>query len=759
MLLVLPWASDGGMNDRLWDDKSLGAYGLFTLACVVYIWGLAPTISWRDSPEFVAVVHTLGISHPAGSPAYALLAKPMTFLPVGSIALRVNLFSALFGACTVALLFSLLYDVLGEAPRPVRFCASVSGALFLLVSESFWRFAEVAEVYTLQNFFIVLLLTILLKARACRQPAQVGFYWLFAFLYGLSAGVHATMAFFVPAFLTFIGLTGLRTLRGKGLAFLAFFFLLGFAVYLYLPLRSLSEPVFDWGDPQTLQQFLVHITDRKDSATHLAFSWWKLPHQIQVYIANLSNEFSTFGLIFGLLGCIAFFFRDKSLSLLLSLVFLGNVLFFIQSWTAAFGFLPSFVVFSIWIGYGVHTCFCLLITLYQQYTPRIPYVLVNTFLLAGLLITPGQTFVRHVSAANQAGDYSAALYGKQLLEQLPPDALLFSHYSWFPLLYLQHIERQRPDVTVMLQGEVFFPRHFAFLSQKRFPNIHLITSPEPIVMSTVDYFWLLCKLNAKDHPLFWDADEKYQRALEEHLMPKGLLFEFNPLNKMEITQAILQDHWELLARSTTRILQGTPDKEGIAFLASKINLIGIHFKRRNLDAEATGMYQAGLSINPDDQDLHNNYGNLLISQGNLSEALDHLNAAYNEDPINPIINKNLGRLLLRWGDYVQAVSFFKRALVFGGADGDVYAQLGEAYVRLGRLPQAMTALQAALTLLTELRTRHGLDDHLAAKVAWVQEQLRRLGASIDDSSVLQQIDGKEVDCVRREDDCRRGPSL
>src|SRR5690349_24473495 len=100
------------MNDRLWNGKSLVAYGLFLLASALYIWGLVPTIYWRDSPEFITAVHLLGISHPAGSPTYSLLAKPLTFLPLGSIALRVNLFSSLCGALTISLLFSLLYALL-----------------------------------------------------------------------------------------------------------------------------------------------------------------------------------------------------------------------------------------------------------------------------------------------------------------------------------------------------------------------------------------------------------------------------------------------------------------------------------------------------------------------------------------------------------------------------------------------------------------------------------------------------------------------
>src|SRR5215813_3898218 len=160
------------MNERLLPSKRTTAYGLFVLASALYIWGLAPTIYWRDSPEFVTAVHLLGISHPAGSPTYSLFAKPLTFLPIGSIALRVNLFSALCGALTISLLFSLLYELLTESPPLVRLCAALSGALWLLVSESLWRFSEVAEVYTLQDCLLVVLLTLLVKARQVGPGTQ-----------------------------------------------------------------------------------------------------------------------------------------------------------------------------------------------------------------------------------------------------------------------------------------------------------------------------------------------------------------------------------------------------------------------------------------------------------------------------------------------------------------------------------------------------------------------------------------------------------
>src|SRR5215475_14941390 len=138
------------MHMHLRPSKATGRVMVFLCASVLYISGLCPTMYWFDSPEFITTAHTLGISHPAGSPTYSLFAKLVTFLPIGSVALRVNAFSALVGACAIALLFSLLYELLGTSSAWRRGTAATGGTLFLLVSESFWRFAEVAEVYMLQ---------------------------------------------------------------------------------------------------------------------------------------------------------------------------------------------------------------------------------------------------------------------------------------------------------------------------------------------------------------------------------------------------------------------------------------------------------------------------------------------------------------------------------------------------------------------------------------------------------------------------------
>jgi Tfp pilus assembly protein PilF len=681
----------------------------------------------------------------------------------------VNVFSALCGGLTISLLFSLLYALLPESPPWTRFCAALSGALLLLISESFWRFSEVAEVYTLQDGLLVVLLILLVNARQARpgaQPSHVTLYWLCAFLYGLSAGVHATMGFFLPAFLVFLGLTGPRLLQGKSLAFLVFFFLLGFAAYLYLPIRSLSDPALDWGDTETFRQFLIHITDRKDAAMHFEMHWPKMPYQIRIYLANLVNEFSMLGVALGFLGCIYLFYKDKPLWLLLCLVFLGNVWFFIRTWKAAFGFLPSFIIFALWIGLGVHACLTRLATLYQQHRIRIPRIVVYACLCGSMVLILGQMFLRNVGIAKQSENYSTELYGKQLLEQLPSDAIFFSDYSWFPLLYLQQVERRRPDLTLLLQSEIFFPSEFAFLSKKRFPNITLVTSTEPVRMSSLEYFQQLCKLNKQDHPLFWDPDSQFQIMFDEYLLPEGLVFAFTPGQKAIITPEVLQAHLDLFAHSLPRILHG--DLEDHYFLSSKINQIGLYFQRRGLNAEAAATYKAGLILQPNSFDLHNNYGGVLLSQGRFPTALEQLKAAYDEEPDSSIVNKNLGLLFLKWGDETQAAHFFERVLFFEPthwdtsallgetylrlgqplaavhalesalslydkstvqnrpARGDIYAQLGEAYIRLGRFPDATRALQSALTLYEEPTAQRATNDSLPAIITWVRETLHYL---------------------------------
>jgi len=90
----------------------------------------------------------------------------------------------------------------------------------------------------------------------------------------------------------------------------------------------------------------------------------------------------------------------------------------------------------------------------------------------------------------------------------------------------------------------------------------------------------------------------------------------------------------------------------------------------------------------------------------------------------------------------RAAYFFKRALSFGGADGDLYLLLGETYVRLGRFPEAKDALRAALALYDEPTTAHSTREHRHVERTWARTNLHYLEqGAIKDFIPLAHIQG------------------
>ena len=82
------------------------AAAMFLIALCLYWLTLAPgLIGLVDTPKFQFVGGILGVPHPPGYPLYVLLSHGFSHLPFGSLAYRINLMSAVFGALTVALVF------------------------------------------------------------------------------------------------------------------------------------------------------------------------------------------------------------------------------------------------------------------------------------------------------------------------------------------------------------------------------------------------------------------------------------------------------------------------------------------------------------------------------------------------------------------------------------------------------------------------------------------------------------------------------
>src|SRR6059036_3522143 len=129
---------------------SAATVGIVALA--VYVRTLMPGMAFGDWGEMQTVPHILGIAHPTGYPTYILLAWLAQLAPVGSIAFRANLLSALFvsGALVVTVLILLR---LGIRPVIAVACALVLGAVGTV-----WSVATVSEVNPLHLLFVAVLI-------------------------------------------------------------------------------------------------------------------------------------------------------------------------------------------------------------------------------------------------------------------------------------------------------------------------------------------------------------------------------------------------------------------------------------------------------------------------------------------------------------------------------------------------------------------------------------------------------------------------
>jgi hypothetical protein len=225
-------------------------------ALTIYVSTLAPTVLAGDGGEFQFVPFLLGVAHPTGYPLYSLLGWAWTRLVlVGDVAYRMNLFSAFWSALAVGLLYPTSRLLLRQAfpdlpPVALRLVAGLS-AVTLAVTPTLWSQSIIAEVYSLQLFFVVLLFYLLLRWSGCRTQASspgedttgTRFLFLAAACFGLGLAHHSTTLLLTPALLAFVWLTDRRVYRDwrlvlKLLALAA----LPLLIYLYIPWRAPHTP-------------------------------------------------------------------------------------------------------------------------------------------------------------------------------------------------------------------------------------------------------------------------------------------------------------------------------------------------------------------------------------------------------------------------------------------------------------------------------------------------------------------------------------
>ncbi|HET9062917.1 MAG TPA: DUF2723 domain-containing protein, partial [Candidatus Binatia bacterium] len=272
---------------------------LAALAFAAYLSGASPTIYVGDSGELVAAVHTLGIPHPSGYPLYILLGKLWTLVfPIGTIAYRMSVFSALAASATVGLVYGLVRSL------ALTRTAAATGALTLAFGASFWSQSNIQRVYTLNALFMIAMLR---AASAWIHSRRTRTLYAAFFLCGLGATNHTFMAVAAIALVAIV-VTSPRTshdpfpLPASHWALAAMSFAAGLTPYLYLPLRSRADPALDWGSPET-PGALWHVVTRRE---FWARAWIESPADLlpilRDWLGSIPAEMTWAGAVLAVLG-------------------------------------------------------------------------------------------------------------------------------------------------------------------------------------------------------------------------------------------------------------------------------------------------------------------------------------------------------------------------------------------------------------------------------------------------------------------------
>ncbi len=242
---------------RLFAEEAVLLAGLFALV----VWRCAPSVGWLDSGSLASSAWFLGVAHPPGEPAYLSLARIAQLLPVGDIAFRLNLLSALC-LCLCALPIAALgRQGLRAAglPRSVSGAGAVIAGLLALLGFGAQLQGVRAELYSLTALLLLSALAAAVLLTGYRASCAIGF------LVGLGAAVHPLLTVAALPALVVARLARSKLRLGE-IPWAIGAGVWGFSTILWLPLRAMAVPHRAWGVPDTLQRFFDTLLARSFAA-------------------------------------------------------------------------------------------------------------------------------------------------------------------------------------------------------------------------------------------------------------------------------------------------------------------------------------------------------------------------------------------------------------------------------------------------------------------------------------------------------------
>jgi len=476
----------------------------FVAAAALYVATLAPSVTFEDSGELISAAYTLGVPHEPGYPLWTMIAHVFTWLPVGDVALRVNLMSAASTAVAAALVAWATLLVVDEcaggargaspAPAgrpgaasraatqtataqpawlpalsgPTLWLASVSAVaagLLAATAETTWSQAIITEVYGLNAALVALLaLLTLLWTRAATPRGRTRLFYTVCLVLGLGLTAHDTFIVLLPTLVLYAFVIE-RRLRPawRQLAVGAGLFVVGLLPYLYLPLAATRRPLMNWGNASTWTNFW-RVVMRRQYVTSGHSGLRSTAAELWTSASLLEHQWFPALLALAIVGSIVLFRRRRPLfwlalvSLVLTWPAITLITDFPTNTSDAFVnidnralvsvfYIPSYLLLALLMGLGAWW-----LATWALATRRAPRGLAVALAVAVAVVPLALAVVRLPDITMHRYRFADAYIHNVFAVAAPHSLVMVDRDQFgFPLMYAQDVDKERPDVVVLDQ--------------------------------------------------------------------------------------------------------------------------------------------------------------------------------------------------------------------------------------------------------------------------------------------------------------------
>jgi len=727
---------------------------IFISAFTFYTFTSYPDIAaYRDTGELVTVSNILGVAHPTGYPLYTILGNIFQkLIPFGTPAYRQNIMSGFFSALTLALLFLIIIKICCEhTTLTVAIIPALVATITLALAPIFWRLSVLSESYTLDTFFILLLILLTLQKPTRRTIL------IWALIAGLSLTNRMTLILLFPAFLYLFWKRGwftgfLHSWRPALILFMA-----GLSLYLYLPIRSLANPLIDWANPETIPNLWRVLTRSAyghglDTISKQFTLTQVYGPQMLEYFRALFRELNPVGIALSIIGVIWLFRKRREVAWFTIISFIITAPLFIAiskmppnphalAIMEAHYIIPNLFVI-IWCGCGIAFFLPSVIARPRRggFTRQAPkqsraaaghntpsYAILITVLALWLAATT-ITFPDHFNRGSGHNRWFGPDFGHNLLVSLPQNSIVIlrKDVQLFNVWYNTIALHKRPDIIPVAQG-LYLSKWYRDQLKARWPFLKL--PPVQPGVTTPDYLIDFAFANTGMRPVLITSDVERNEKLRAnfHLEKRGLATRLLPISspparesqhqtlQQSLSENLLKDHYWYRGEYDTTKWKDFYPKEILLLYSIAWNNVFLDYWNRDNNEQARRAIQEAISLDPEFALGHSNLGILYLNARRYEDAIRELRKAlkcYEPDLKIPGVKEsiarevastcsNLGVAYERAGDIHSAEQSYLKAIQYDPTFDQSHYNLGVIYWQQGRWRDVVQQFQRALELNPE----------------------------------------------------------